>query len=171
MKIRWIAILSFATLCLIGPLMVRADYRGADQAAKVRDWAKVLQECQSDAQSGEKNCQSHLGYLNKSGLGVEKNLPLSIEFLPKCAAQQQMDCEEMLGDSFKNGLGVRTDYAEALRRFRLSSAKGNAWAFNNMGTMYRAGQGVTKDVAMAAQFFRSAADLGNGSAQSNLANM
>ena len=98
MKIRWIAILSFATLCLIGPLTVRADFRGAAQAAKVRDWAKVLQECQSDAQSGEKNCQSHLGFLYKSGLGVEKNLPLSIEFLTKCAAQQQMYCEEQVKD-------------------------------------------------------------------------
>lgn len=171
MKIRWTAILSFVTLCLIGPLTAHADYRGADQAANVRDWAKVFRECQADAQAGEKNCQSHLGNLYKYGRGVEKNLPLSVEFLRKCAAQQQMYCEEMLGDSFKNGMGVRTDYAEALRLFRLSSAKGNPWAFNNLGTMYRAGQGVPKDPAMAAQFFRSAADLGNGSAQANLANL
>jgi TPR repeat protein len=171
MNIRWIAILSFATLCLLGPLTVRADYRGADQAAKVRDWAKVFQECQSDALSGEKHCQSHLGYLYKYGRGVEKNLPLSIEFLKKCAAQQQMYCEEMLGDSFRNGLGVRTDYAEALQLFRLSSSKGNPWAFNSLGEMYRSGQGVPKDPAMAAQFFRSGADLGNGSAQANLANL
>lgn len=158
-------------LSTLGPLSVRADYRSADQAWEVRNWAKVYQECKSDAESGEKNCQSHLGFLYKNGYGVEKNLPLSVEFLKKCAAQQQMYCEEMLGDSYKNGLGIRTDYTEALRLFKLSSAKGNPWAFNNLGSMYRAGQGVPKNSAIAAQYFRSAADLGNGVAQSSLANL
>lgn len=171
MKIRLIAIFPIAVLLALGPLSVRADYRRADEASKDKNWAKVYQECQSDAASGEKNCQSHLGFLYKNGYGVEKNLPLSVEFLKKCAVQQQMYCEEMLGDSLKNGMGVRTDYAEALRLFKLSSAKGNPWAFNNLGNMYLAGQGVPKDPASAAQYFRSAADLGNGSAQSNLANL
>lgn len=171
MKIRLIAIFFFAAFVAIAPLSVRADYRSADQASKDKNWAKVYQECQSDAASGEKNCQRHLGFLYKNGYGVEKNLPLSVEFLKKCAVQQQMYCEEMLGDSLRNGMGVGTDYAEALRLFKLSAAKGNPWAFNNLGNMYLAGQGVPKDPAIAAQYFRSAADLGNGSAQSNLANL
>lgn len=158
-------------MCNFYALTVQADFRAADQARASSNWVKIFQECKSDADAGEKNCQSHLGFLYKTGSGVEKNLELSIEYLKKCAAQQQMYCEEMLGDSYKNGMGVPVDYAEALRLFKISSAKGNAWAYNNLGNLHRHGQGVPKDTVMAAQYYRSGADLGNGSAQATLADM
>lgn len=171
MKIRFILNFFFAMGCVLGTVTAKADYRGADQAWETKNWEKVFSECNADALAGEKNCQSHLGYLYKNGHGVEKNLALSVAFLKKCTAQQQMYCEEMLGDSYKNGLGVRRDYVEALRLFKLSASKGNPWAFNSLGNMHRVGQGVPKDAALAAQYFRSAADLGNGLAQANLANL
>lgn len=149
----------------------RADYRAADEAAKTRNWSVLLQECKADADAGEKNCQSWLGWLYKNGFGVERNLPLSVTYFKSCAAKGQMYCEEMLGDSYKNGMGVNVDYAEALRLFRSSAAKGNPWAFNNLGNMYRAGQGVTKDSVQAVKQYKIAADKGNGQAQANLANM
>lgn len=151
--------------------LARADFREADKASAVRNWGKVYQLCKADADLGEKNCQSHLGYLFKYGRGVEKNLVLSAGYLKKCADQQQRNCEEMLGDSYRNGLGVQVDFAQALRLFRLSSAKGNSWAYTNLGNMYRVGQGVPKDPAIAAQHFRSGADLGNGLAQASLADL
>lgn len=148
-----------------------ADYRAADTAAGDRNWERVLQECKADADAGEKNCQSHLGKLYKTGLGVTRNLPLSVDYLKKCAAQGQMYCEEMLGDSYKNGLGVKTDMAEALRLFKVSAARGNPWAFNNLGNMYRFGLGLARNSEEAARNYRIAADKGNGSAQANLADL
>ena len=103
MKIRFILNFFFAMGCVLGTVTAKADYRGADQAWETKNWEKVFSECNADALAGEKNCQSHLGYLYKNGHGVEKNLALSVAFLKKCTAQQQMYCEEMLGDSYKNG--------------------------------------------------------------------
>jgi TPR repeat protein len=62
-----------------------ADYKAADEAAKVRNWSAVVKECTADAEAGEKNCQSQMGYLYKMGFGVVRNLSLSVEFLKKCA--------------------------------------------------------------------------------------
>ena len=122
-----------------------ADYKDADEARRSNNYARVLQACQADAERGEKNCQSHLGNLYKYGSGVEKNLPLSIEWLKKSASQGQMYAEEMLGDSYANGLGVTRDYEEALRLFKSSAGKGNPWAFNNLGNIYRNGRLVKRD--------------------------
>lgn len=148
-----------------------ADFRGADEAAKTKNWSKVFAECKSDADSGEKNCQSHVGFLYKYGFGVERNLALSIDYLKRCANQGQMYCEEMLGDTYRNGIGTPQNFEEALRLFRSAAAKGNPWALNNMANMYRYGQGVPKDPAEATKLFRAAADKGNGSSQASLADM
>ena len=148
-----------------------ADYKDADEARRSNNYARVLQACQADAERGEKNCQSHLGNLYKYGSGVEKNLPLSVEWLKKSASQGQMYAEEMLGDSYANGLGVTRDYEEALRLFKSSAGKGNPWAFNNLGNIYRNGRVVKRDPAEALRFFRIAAEKGNPAAQSNLADM
>ncbi len=148
-----------------------ADYISADEAAKSSNWQLVVKECLSDADAGEKNCQSHIGYAYKMGYGVERNLPLSVRYLKKCATQGQAFCEEMLGDSYKQGLGVDVDYQEALRLFKSAAQKGNPWAYNNLGNMYRLGQGVPTDLNEAAKNYRIASDKGNGAAQANLANL
>lgn len=153
------------------PLTALSDYRASAGAMKQKDYAKALQECQADAEKGDKDCQSNLGYLYKNGLAVEKDHAVALAWLRKAAAQGQMHAEEMLGDSYRNGLGVTRNYAEALRLFRLSSAKGNPWAFNNLGNLYRFGQGIRKDPAEAVRNFRIAAEKGNPAGQASLADM
>lgn len=148
-----------------------ADFRGADVAAKEKDWARVARECSSDAEAGEKNCQAYMGKIYKEGLGLERNLPLSAELLRKCAVQGQSSCEEMLGDSYRRGVGVAINYEEALKLFRSAAEKGNSWAFNNLGEHYRFGQGVPRNVSQAARYYRLAADKGNPLGQANLADL
>ena len=156
-------------LFLLTPCIGFADYKAADEAAKTGNWELVVKECISDANSGEKNCQSHIGWAYKMGLGVPKNVSLSVEYLKKCASQGQRYCEEMLGVSYRRGVGVEVNYQEALRLFTSASQKGNPWANNSLGEMYRLGQGVAVDFFEAAKNYRIAANKGNGLAQANLA--
>lgn len=162
---------ALAALSALVPLGAYADYKAANTAWESRNWDKVYQECKADSDAGERNCQMHLAYLFKNGLGVEKNLTLANEILKKCADSGQVNCQLMLGDSYRYGAGVKLDYAEALRLFRLSAAQGSLLALNNLGSMYRSGQGVEKSPAEAAKHFRVAAEKGNGSAQANLADL
>lgn len=153
------------------PSVVSADHKAAGEAAKSGDWDRVIKECIADADAGERHCQTHIGYAYKLGYGVPKNLPLSIEYLKKCASQGQANCEQILGDSYRHGLGVEVDYQEAFRLFNSAAQKGNPSAYNNLGNLYRLGQGVNKDPEEAARNYRIAADKGNGAAQANLSNL
>lgn len=161
----------YVALIALIPRVAFADYKAAGEAAKSSEWDRVVKECLADADAGEKHCQSHIGYAYKMGYGVQRNLPLSIEYLRKCASQGQPNCEEMLGDSYRRGVGVEVNYKEALRLFNAAAEKGNIWANNNLGNMYRLGQGVPNDLNEAVKNYRIAADKGNGLAQSNLSNL
>lgn len=148
-----------------------ADYKKAAVAVKLKDWGTVLKLCQEDADAGEMHCQANLGYLYKNGLGVPKDLPKSVDYLKRCAAQGQRNCEQMLGDSYRNGHGVEVNYAEALRLFKSSASKGNLAAINGLGNLYRDGQGVTRDPVEAAKYYRQATDKGHPGGQANLADL
>jgi TPR repeat protein len=148
-----------------------ADYKSSEEAYKSKDYARALQECQVEANNGDKDCQSQLGRIYKNGFGVPANQQTAIIWLKKAAAQGQMYAEENLGDSYRRGLGVSMDYQEALRLFRISAEKGNPWAFNSLGNMYRFGLGVEKNLKEAVNFFRLAADKGNPAGQANLADI
>ena len=164
---RWVYIFSF----LLTPGLVIADYKAADEAARAGNWELVIKQCLSDANAGEKNCQSHIGWAYKMGLGVSKNVSLSVEYLKKCASKEQPYCEEMLGDSYRRGIGVEVNYQEAFRLFNAAAQKGNIWANNSLGDMYRLGQGVPKDLKEAVRNYRIASEKGNGLAQANLSNL
>jgi TPR repeat protein len=156
---------------LLAPLTATADAGASAEALKQKDFARARQECQADAQAGDKDCQSTLGYLYRNGLGVTKDHAEAVRWLRKAAEQGQTAGEEMLGDSFRLGLGVGKDYAEAFRLFSLSASKGSAWANNNLGNLYRYGQGVGKDVREAVRYYKLSAEKGNPAGQTNLADM
>jgi TPR repeat protein len=162
-------------LCLIcvllAPLSAMADAGTSAEALKQKDYARARQECQAEAQAGDKDCQSTLGYLYRNGLGVTKDHAEAVRWLRKAAEQGQTSAEEMLGDSYRLGLGVGKDYAEALRLFNLSASKGSAWANNNLGNLYRYGQGVGRDAKEALRYYKLAADKGNPAGQTNLADL
>ena len=160
-----------AALCLLFVSGARADFKAADAAFRSKNYVLWVQSCEEDARQGEKQCQRVLGTAYKWGLGVEKNLEISIEWLKKAAAQGEMYAEEILGDCYLNGMGVKRDYQEALRWFKLSANKGNPWAFNNMAGIYRYGRGVARDPVEALTLYRIAAEKGNAHAQNNLADM
>ncbi len=171
MPIFRIKLLLIMSISLLYPLAAFADIKASTEAVKAKDYKKAFIDCKLDAESGEKDCQSQLGYLYKNGFGTEANQALAIDWLKKSASQGQMYAEEMLGDSYKNGIGIAVDYQEALRLFKSSSNKGNPWAFNNLGNMYRYGLGIPKNTNEAFKNFRIAAEKGNPAAQVNLADI
>lgn len=171
MKKTSLSILSALAFNFLICTSANADFRAADTAAQSKDWARVAQACRADANAGERHCQFWMAKIYKEGLGVGRNLPLSIDLLKKCSAQGHPACEEMLGDSYRRGVGVDVNYAEALRLFRSAASRGNSWALNNLGEHHRFGQGVPASASEAATFYRLSADKGNPVAQGNLANL
>lgn len=159
-----------AAFCFYAP-SVAADAKSSAAALKQKDYPRALEECREAAHSGEKDCQSTLGYLYKNGLGVAADHVAAVGWLKKAAAQGQTNAEEMLGDSYRRGLGIEKDFAEALRLFNRAAAKGNVWALNNLGNLYRFGQGVASDAKEAVRLYRAAAEKGNPAGEANLADM
>jgi TPR repeat protein len=166
-----LSVLLFVIFALLAPLTAMADASASAEALKQKDYARARQECQAEAQAGDKDCQSTLGYLYRNGLGVTKDHAEAVRWLRKAVEQGQTAAEEMLGDSYRQGLGVGKDYAEALKLFNSSASKGSAWANNNLGNLYRYGQGVGRDAKEAIRYYKLSAEKGNPAGQTNLADM
>ena len=158
------------TLFLCVP-QARADITSASAALKIKDYPKALQYCQQDAEKGDKNCQSVLGYLYRFGLGVEKDLVVAADWYGRSAHQGNIQAQEALGTLYRLGQGVRVDYLESYRLLKLAADKGNASAMNGLGNLYRLGQGMAPDAKQAFAYYLQGAEKGHAWAQTNLAEM
>lgn len=148
-----------------------ANARSANEALDKKDYRKAHQECAAAAAAGDKDCQATLGYLYKTGLGVDIQHAVAIEWLNKAVAQGQPDAAITLGDSYRRGLGVAVNYAEALRLFKMGIDKGLAYANTHLGYLSRFGQGVPKDAREAFRLFKVAAEKGHAAGQTSLADL
>ncbi len=112
------------------------------------------------AEAGRAAAQVELGRLHETGTGVEKNLPVALDWYRKAAAQGHYQAELKLGQFYEEGLGVTRDNTQALQWYRRSAEKGVPDAQSRLGSMLAEGRGVAKDLVEADLWLGLAAEVG-----------
>ncbi len=67
------------------------------------------------AEKGDMAGQNNLGYAYLQGEGVERDLPQSVEWFRKSAAQGYGPAENNLSNAYSDGIGVAADQKEAIK--------------------------------------------------------
>ena len=138
------------------------------EAFERQDYEAVLDRVRPLAEQDTASAQTLLGYMYRSGLGVEKNDTVAAEWYTKAAEQNEPNAQYLLGFMYQRGYGVPQYFAQALQWYRKSGGQGVAGASLNLGEMYDNAQGVTRDRDEAlVQYFR-AAEAGLAGAQHKL---
>ena len=101
--------------------------------------------------------QNNIGIMYKNGQGVQRNLPLAVQWLARSAANGSSLGQNNLGGMYRDGNGVARDFNKALTYFSASASQGNAAGQMNLGYMYLYGQGVRQDLSRAYMWFDLAA--------------
>ena len=162
-----------------------ADLQKGIDAFNAGDYATALTEFTPLAEAGDAEAQDWLGWMYKSGSGVEQNdaeaakwWGLAAEGRHLAAEAGEADAAYNLGLMYKSGSGVEQNDAEAAKWWglaaegrHLAAEAGDADAQINLGFMYEKGRGVAQDDAEAVKWYRLAAEAGNDDAQFNLGNM
>ncbi len=130
--------------------------------------SEFAEELKTLAFSDDVLAQNDLGYMYKSGQGVEQDYVKAVEWYRKAAEQGYALAQCNLGVCYANGQGVKQDYTEAVKWYRKAAEQGYARAQRNLGGCYYKGEGVKQDYSEAAKWYRKAAEQGNASAQCNL---
>jgi len=146
--------------CLLAALAAspaRADFTDGLDAAQKGDYAAALREWQPLASAGDATAQANLGILYEQGLGVEKNLPLAVEWYEKAANAGNVESQFHLGLIFALGQGVAKDPVKAFQWFEKAAIQGDARAEYNLGVLLADGTGRPADPMKAAEWFEKAA--------------
>ncbi len=98
------------------------------------------------ADLGSPDAAYALALLYKEGKGVEQNLPRSIEWLRKAAAEHIVAAQLELAIATFNGEGVDRNESLAASYFRRAAAASNPIAANRLARMLAAGRGVPRDM-------------------------
>ncbi len=120
------------------------------------------------AEKGDRDAEFLLGDAYASGLGVNTNLALAVQWLRSSAKSGNSPAILNLGLMCSQGLGVPQDEVLAVKLYRQIAEQEVAAAEYSLGACYANGQGVAKDLAEAAKWYRKAADLGYSDAQFDL---
>lgn len=126
-----------------------AAYKRGDYGRALAAWRNLSQ---SDA-----TVQNNIGIMYMDGRGVQRNMPLAVQWLARSAANGSSLGQNNLGGLYRDGKGVNRDFGKALTYFSASAAQGNAAGQLNLGLMYMYGQGVRQDLARAYMWFDLAA--------------
>lgn len=134
-----------------------------------QEYTTVLETLRPLAERGEASAQTLLGYMHRTGLGVERSDREAVEWYNKAAEQDDANAQYLLGYMHQRGFGVPQYSAQALQWYRKAAGQGIAAARLGLGAMYDAAQGVPRDHDEALTHFFSAAESGLAGAQHRLA--
>ena len=136
-----------------------------------QDYPAALIWYRKAADQGNSQAQNNLGWLYKTGLGVEINYAEAARLFRKSADQGNADGQDNIGVMYRDGLCVTNDNVEAVKWFRKAAEQGDADGQVNLGVMYRDGLGITNDNVEAVRWFRKAVEQGNAQGQACLGSM
>lgn len=144
-------------------------YKIGNQYARKKNYDKAAGYYQASADQGYAKAQFALGYLYRTGRGVQRNYSVSADWFERAAGQGNSDAQYSLGVRYMLGQGTPQNYARALDWFQKAAAQGNPYAENQLGFMYASGRnGVARDYPSSIHWYQKAADQGLASAQYNL---
>jgi hypothetical protein len=107
--------------------------------------AKVLK----DADAGDRDAQSYLGYAYSTGTGVPKDTALALSWTRKAADQGDPFAQSNLALLYSHGDGVPKDLVQAVSWWRKSADQNNPTAQCALGAAYEFGMGVPQSFAEA----------------------
>lgn len=95
-----------------------------------------------DADSGDRDAQSYLGYAYSTGSGVPKDAGLALSWTRKAADQGDPFAQNNLALLYAHGEGVPMDLAQAVFWWRKAADQNNSAAQCALGAAYEFGVGV-----------------------------
>ena len=121
------------------------------------------------AESGNSFAEYALGWMHKSGEGVEKDLYAAVRFYRKAAAKGEPQAIWALAEMYSRGECLVRDDAKATSLVRVLADAGYPIAQYEMSRRYYHGIGVNKDLGQALVWCSLAANAGHAGAESMLA--
>lgn len=126
----------------------------------------ALREWRQQANQGDANAMTNLGYLFEQGLAVRQDYNEAMRWYREAAEARQPQALHNLGMLYANGYGVEKNDREALRFFRDAVAESELPESEHMiGVAYHEGLGTTQDRTQALDWFLRAARQGYAPAQ------
>src|SRR5664279_3302491 len=138
-----LGIIALALCCLAGAGVGIYDAISA-YSSRYRSEAK-MRLYQPLAENGNPDAQFELGVMYHSGFGAPVDLPKSLFWYRKAAAQHSAKAERNLSIAYYTGEGVEKDLAQAAFWFRRAAEDGDLYSQHNIGRMYAVGEGVERD--------------------------
>jgi len=160
-------------LCLIKSDEKESDkelliyYQKSDWKTKI-NFSKILPTIEKLVDKNNPKAQNFLGYMYRTGQGVEKDYEKAIHYYTLSANQGNSVAQNNSGNMYHFGEGVEQNYEKAIHYYTLSANQGNSSAQNNLGYMYYFGEGVEQDYEKAIHYYTLSANQGYSSAQNNL---
>ena len=151
----------------IGLVLMTVVNRGECSEAR-----STLKNYRLDAESGDPEAQSVLGYMYLTGEGsVLQDYSMALSWFSKAAEQGNWFAQFKLGEMYYYGVGVNQNYAEALKWYRKSAAQGIMKAEFSVANMYRNGEGGEPNYKLALKWYQVSAEKGFSNSQYRLADM
>ena len=130
MRVLSVLILTFAA----GAVIVQTGVvSGAPKEAN--DVADYLETYRAGAQAGIAEDQYNLGASYRWGVGMEKNLPLAVQWIRKAADQGYPLAERMIGEMYEKGEGLSVGREEAMRWYRRAANHGDPEAQKDLAAL------------------------------------
>jgi hypothetical protein len=92
------------------------DWHNGDRAAAITTWRAL-------AAAGDGEAALFLGYLNRTGLGMPRDLPRAAQWYRQAAEQGRPEAQYELALMYELGLGVERDTDEAALWYGFSSGQ------------------------------------------------
>ena len=131
--------------------------------------APDVQSLRAQAERGDREAQSKLGFIYANGYGTQRNPQEAIKWLRAAVQNEDLNAHTQLAMMLDSGDGIEINHKEAVRLYQKPAEHGDARAQHNLAMNYLLGDGVTKDVAKAVYWFQKAADQGMIPSQTALA--
>jgi TPR repeat protein len=135
----------FATVFLLLPLAVSADFKSGGDAYQRGDYETAAKEFLPLAENGDHRAMYALGSMYSAGHGVPQDYAEALKWFQRAAKYGRPDAEYKLGLMYFNGLGTEKDERKAINWFGKAAKKGLNTAQFRVGEMYAAGLGVQQN--------------------------
>ena len=111
---------------------------------------------------------TNLAYMYINGYGVEKNIPIAIDYYKIAANKGNISAQISLGRAYSTGKDLDFNYPEAFFWMNKAAEQQNPLAIYYLAQMYEYGNGTEKNPEKAFKLYTKSAELGNSQAQYTL---
>lgn len=161
---------NLATMYLKGEGVPRDPAKAFSYAEKAAN-AKIKTEIVADTNKGisqhsnmqvTAKAQGFLAFCYRMGIGTQKDMAKSMEYLEKAANNGDLNSCMILADAYENGKNVTKDFSVAERYYRKAADEGMSLAQYALGIKFATGKTLRKDTQEAIKYFTKAVEVNKG---------